>query len=391
MSRRRIIVPRIEAKLFAFANSFQPTIILWLRPTAFPVTSELVARLRSLGSSPTIVLQERDACGIVQNRLTPNARLLAKEADLVYLSGTGSLARVFRRAGVARIRYAFDGFDSERFGTPWSPTTQREYDVVMIARGGFRERSAGCVASGATCRIARAPVRPVLCLVRPRLGRPSQLEWPARVRRPGRGQPFCSAERDVGPLPGVCELHLQQGADLAREWRPTRHQLPSWVEADIPTWFRALLGQDGALRRRDSCCRARHAQEGSAGDRRARGVLCTRPPFPRSSHGAPGRGRIGVPVVHCSGRGVNEEPLLGLKETDGLDPTEAVLTLADRTIPGQFWTYGSVALTVVLQDGYTLSVYFADMGISSAVVQKPELDLRSYLCRLPRRATTGGG
>jgi hypothetical protein len=88
---------------------------------------------------------------------------------------------------------------------------------------------------------------------------------------------------------------------------------------------------------------------------------------------------------------VNEEPLLGLKETDGLDPTEAVLTLADRTIPGQFWTYGSVALTVVLQDGYTLSVYFADMGISSAVVQKPELDLRSYLCRLPRRATTGGG
>ena len=111
---------------------------------------------------------------------------------------------------------------------------------------------------------------------------------------------------------------------------------------------------------------------------------------------------------------MNEEPLLGLKETDGLDPTEAVLTLADRTIPGQFWTYGSVALTVVLQDGYTLVIsrclspsdfclvafaglpmalsgYFADMGISSSVVQKPELDLRSYLCLLPRRATTGCG
>jgi hypothetical protein len=60
--------------------------------------------------------------------------LLAKEADLVYLSGTGRLARVFRRAGAARVRYAFDGFDGERFGKPWSPTAQREYDVVMIGQ-----------------------------------------------------------------------------------------------------------------------------------------------------------------------------------------------------------------------------------------------------------------
>jgi O-antigen/teichoic acid export membrane protein len=96
---------------------------------------------------------------------------------------------------------------------------------------------------------------------------------------------------------------------------------------------------------------------------------------------------------------VNEDPLLGLEETDGLDPTEAVLSLTDRTVRGLFWTYGSVALTVVLQVGYTvvisrrlspsafglvafaglpiaLSGYFADMGISAAVVQKPELDNR---------------
>jgi hypothetical protein len=122
-----------SARLFALANSFQPTIVLWTHPAAFPVASELVAKLRSLGSSPTIVLQDMDPWGMIRNRLTPSTRLLAKEADLVYLSGTGSLARVFRRAGAARVRYAFDGADGGRFGMPWSPTTQREYDVVMIA------------------------------------------------------------------------------------------------------------------------------------------------------------------------------------------------------------------------------------------------------------------
>ncbi len=96
---------------------------------------------------------------------------------------------------------------------------------------------------------------------------------------------------------------------------------------------------------------------------------------------------------------MNEEPLLGIEETDGLDPTDAVLSLTDRTLRGLFWMYGSIALTVVLQLGYTvvisrrlspsdfglvaiaglplaLSGYFANMGISSAVVQRPELDDR---------------
>ena len=96
---------------------------------------------------------------------------------------------------------------------------------------------------------------------------------------------------------------------------------------------------------------------------------------------------------------MNEEPLLGIEETDGLDPTEAVLSLTNRTRLGLYWTFGSIALTAVLQLGYTvvisrrlspsdfglvaiaglplaLSGYFADMGISSAVVQKPDLDDR---------------
>jgi hypothetical protein len=89
-----------------------------------------------------------DAWGMVRKRLTPSTRLLTKEADLVYLCGTGSLARVFRRAGAARIRYAFVAADSERFGTPWSPTAQRKYDVVMIGQRN-RGRFPGCALPGA--------------------------------------------------------------------------------------------------------------------------------------------------------------------------------------------------------------------------------------------------
>lgn len=140
-----------SARLVALANSFQPTIVLWSHPKDFPVTSELVTSLRSLKSSPTIVLQDMDPWGMIRVRLTPSTRVLAREADLVYLSGTGNLVRVFRRAGAARVRYAFDGADGERFGTPWSPTTSREYDVVMIGNRN-RGRFPGSAVPGARRR-----------------------------------------------------------------------------------------------------------------------------------------------------------------------------------------------------------------------------------------------
>jgi hypothetical protein len=140
-----------QARLLALANSLQPTIVLWSHPSTFPATSELVNGLRKLRSSPTTVLHEMDPWGIVRKRLTPSTRLIAKDADLVYLCGTGSVARVFRRAGAARIRFVPHGADGERFGTPWSPTSQREYDVVLIGNR-IRARRPGGGLPGARSR-----------------------------------------------------------------------------------------------------------------------------------------------------------------------------------------------------------------------------------------------
>jgi hypothetical protein len=122
-----------RARLVELAASFQPTIILWSHPGAFPVTRELLLELRSVGSSPTVVLQDMDAWGMLRKRLSTSVRVRAKDANLVYTSRTGSHRRVYRQAGAQRTRYCFDGFDAARFGTPWSPPRERTYDVVMVA------------------------------------------------------------------------------------------------------------------------------------------------------------------------------------------------------------------------------------------------------------------
>jgi hypothetical protein len=108
-----------SARLLALANSFQPTIVLWSAPSNFPVKSELVARLRSLESSPTIVLQDMDARGMVRKRLVPSTRSLAKEADLVYLSGTGRLASATPSTGSMVSVSAHHGHRPRSASTTW--------------------------------------------------------------------------------------------------------------------------------------------------------------------------------------------------------------------------------------------------------------------------------
>jgi hypothetical protein len=138
-------------RLVERAQRFEPTIILWCHPVGFPITGALVDALRRVPSQPTIVLQEMDPFGFVRCRPRRGLRVLARRADVVYLSGTGPLTRVFQLAGARRIRYALDGADHVRFGTPWSPPAEREFDVVMIANRN-RGRYPGTALPGARRR-----------------------------------------------------------------------------------------------------------------------------------------------------------------------------------------------------------------------------------------------
>lgn len=138
-----------SAGLLALARSFQPTIVLWSHPVGFLLNRGFIIELRRLATSPTVVLLDMDPWGAIRApRLTSTTRVLAREADLVYLCGSGSLARVFRRAGASRVRYTYHAADGERFATPWSPTGQRDHDVVMIANRN-RGRIPGSAVPGA--------------------------------------------------------------------------------------------------------------------------------------------------------------------------------------------------------------------------------------------------
>jgi hypothetical protein len=55
------------------------------------------------------------------------------ETDICFLGGTGYYTEMAHKAGAKKIRYAPHSYDSQRFGTPWSPTLSRQLDAVMIA------------------------------------------------------------------------------------------------------------------------------------------------------------------------------------------------------------------------------------------------------------------
>jgi hypothetical protein len=142
-------------RLLDLVDRFEPTAILWSHPGSFPVTAGLVEGLRARPDPPVIALQDMDAYGLVRGRPGKGTRALARTADVVYVPGTGRLTRVYRRWGARRARLAVHGADSVRFGAPWTPTRERELDVVMIANRS-RGRYPGTALPGSRSRVRLA-------------------------------------------------------------------------------------------------------------------------------------------------------------------------------------------------------------------------------------------
>jgi hypothetical protein len=118
--------------LYAAAEQFQPDIILWQHPGNFPIPSGFGNRLKSIASRPVLAYDERDIYGGRRKPLTPGMRTLASEADIVFLVGLGGYADLIRRSGAERICYSPHCIDTLRFGHPWDPPANRQFDVVMI-------------------------------------------------------------------------------------------------------------------------------------------------------------------------------------------------------------------------------------------------------------------
>lgn len=124
---------KVIKEIYQLAENFQPEIILWQRPGNFHIDPGFGKRLKEIRSHPVIVYDERDVWGGRSKPFTDSMKTLAKEADIVFLVGLGKYADVFRKFGAKRILYSPHSIDTLRFGHPWVPTNERQFDVVMIS------------------------------------------------------------------------------------------------------------------------------------------------------------------------------------------------------------------------------------------------------------------
>jgi hypothetical protein len=132
-SRLRGGVDVAIAEMLSIADELRPHIVLLDHIADFPLGARRIDELHGLSPRPVIALRELDAWGWLRKPLPRTTRQVARRADVVYLCGLGGLRRIFRAAGARDIRLCTHGFDETRFGTPWEVTTERPFDVAMLA------------------------------------------------------------------------------------------------------------------------------------------------------------------------------------------------------------------------------------------------------------------
>jgi hypothetical protein len=110
----------------------RPDVLLWQHVSDFPVTSRHLATLRAASPHTHLLYHEGDVYGRWAKRFPGPTRVLMAAADTVALVGAGEYAALARSAGARRVIYSPQSADTRRFGTPWTPTAARDFDVVMI-------------------------------------------------------------------------------------------------------------------------------------------------------------------------------------------------------------------------------------------------------------------
>ena len=124
-------ISEMQRRIVETAQRLQPDIILWQHPGHLEIETQLFHDLKRMPSKPTVVYDERDVYG--EGKPLPyGARVLAREADLVFIVGLGEYRELLLRHGAREVRYTCSCVDTKRFGTEWIPTDEREYDAVMI-------------------------------------------------------------------------------------------------------------------------------------------------------------------------------------------------------------------------------------------------------------------
>ncbi|MDX6253912.1 MAG: hypothetical protein QOJ11_246 [Frankiales bacterium] len=119
-------------RLIATARLDEPTVILIQHLGHGGLTPRILSDLRAAAPGATLAYHDMDPFGRGKP-LPPDARLITGQADVVLGCGVTDFRQAFLRSGARRFLYAPHAYDDDRFGTAWTPSADRQFDVVFIA------------------------------------------------------------------------------------------------------------------------------------------------------------------------------------------------------------------------------------------------------------------
>ena len=120
------------AEILSLAQRLEPDVILFTKIDKFPVTASWFDALKAVRSTPLIAYYDADIYGRVFKRFTPQMAIMSRYADEVFLCGLGSNAQLFESNGAKSISLCPHSASLRQFGSDWTPTPDRKFDVVLI-------------------------------------------------------------------------------------------------------------------------------------------------------------------------------------------------------------------------------------------------------------------
>jgi hypothetical protein len=119
--------------LFHNISEFHPELILISHIGKHSFSNGFFKKIKGLYTKPPIIAyDERDVYGLIRKPLPNTVIELAQNADLIALVTTGDFEKRFRNAKCINIIYLPHVANLIQFGHIWTPTEERQFDIVMI-------------------------------------------------------------------------------------------------------------------------------------------------------------------------------------------------------------------------------------------------------------------
>ena len=118
-------------RLFEVVREFKPTVVLLDKPAGTGLRPRDIQAWRSVADF-RFVVDDMDAYHWWSKPLPRDSKAVARQADLVFVPGSGLLRRNYRRAGASDVRWCPSTYDQSSFGRSEITADTVTRDVVMI-------------------------------------------------------------------------------------------------------------------------------------------------------------------------------------------------------------------------------------------------------------------